>query len=160
MLLAALSLIAAAQQPLPPVTPGAPTAAKPQPFASIVVEPAAMVIAGCDANGDAIVSRAELHACLARSFAGVAEGKPDIGYIGYGDWALRWLGDANALPSQYGIDTDNDDRITLAELTAEFDRFFDRYDADKNGSVTRAELLTIRGAPPPVRPVGKPPKKR
>ena len=146
MLLAAL-LLGLAQQPSPPV-PGA----KPQPFASIVVEPAAMAIAACDADTDAVVTRAELHACLARSFAAVAQGKPDIGYIGYGDWALRWLGDANALPSQYGIDTDNDDRITLAELTAEFDRFFDRYDADKNGSLTRAELLTIRSAIPPRAP--------
>ena len=149
MLLAAL-LLGLAQQPPPPAPPGAKT----QPFASIVVEPAAMAIAACDADGDAVVTRAELHACLARSFAGVAQGKPDIGYIGYGDWALRWLGDANALPSQYGIDTDNDDRITLAELTREFDRFFARYDADKNGTVTRAELLTIRSAIPP-RPPGK-----
>jgi hypothetical protein len=149
MLLAAL-LLGLAQQPPAPAVPGA----KPQPFASIVVEPAAMLIAACDADGDAVVTRAELHACLARSFASVAQGKPDIGYIGYGDWALRWLGDANALPSQYGIDTDNDDRITLVELTAEFDRFFARYDADKNGAVTRAELLTIRSAIPP-RPPGK-----
>ena len=148
MLLAVL-LLATPQAP-PPAPPGA----KPQPFASIVVEPAAMLIAACDADGDAVVTRAELHACLARSFAGVAQGKPDIGYIGYGDWASRWLGDANALPSPYGVDTDNDDRITLAELTAEFDRFFDRYDADKNGSLTRAELLTIRSALPP-RPPGK-----
>ncbi|MEN2785922.1 EF-hand domain-containing protein [Sphingomonas qilianensis] len=150
MLLAAL-LFAAVQQPAPPV-PGA----QPQPFASIVAEPAALLIAACDedGDGDAVVTRVELHACLARSFAGVAQGKPDIGYIGYGDWALRWLGDANALPSQYGVDTDNDDRITLAELTTEFDRLFDRYDVDKNGTLTRAELLTIRSAIPP-RPPGK-----
>jgi hypothetical protein len=148
MLLAAL-LLGLAQQPLPPAPPPSAT---PQPFASIVAEPAAMAIAACDGDNDAVVTRAELHACLARSFAGIAQGKPDIGYIGYGDWALRWLGDANALPSQYGVDTDNDDRITLAELIAEFDRFFARYDVDKSGSLTRAELLTIRSALPPRRP--------
>jgi hypothetical protein len=141
MLLLALAL-SATQQPLP-VTP----AARPQPFASIVAEPAAMAIAACDADADAVVTRAELHAWLKRSFAAAAAGKPDIGYIDYGDWAVRWLGDVNALPGPYGVDGDNDNRITLAELTTEFDRFFDRYDVDKNGSVTRTELLTIRTGP-------------
>ena len=65
----------------------------------------------------------------------------------YSDWAKTWLGDANVVPSPYSVDTDDDNRITLAELQAEFDRFFDRFDIDKNGSVTRAELLTLRTAP-------------
>ena len=152
MPLLALTLLLA-QQPAAPAGPAA------QPFATFVAEPAALLIAACDADGDAVVTRAELHACLQRSFVGIAAGKPDVGYIGYGDWATRWLGDANALPSPFGVDTNNDDRITIAELTAEFDRLLDRYDADKNGSVTRAELLTIRSAPPmPRGKPGKPPQ--
>lgn len=134
-------------------------APKPQPFASIVVEPAAMLIATCDANADAAATQAELHACLARSFADIAHGKSDIGYIDFGDWAAKYLGDANTLPNPFSVDSDNDNRITLAELTAEFDRLFTRFDADKNGSVTRAELLMIRSAPPPV-PGARPPRKK
>ena len=145
-----LALLLAAQQ----VPPPAPAGPRPQPVATIVAEPAAMLIAACDANMDATVTRDELHACLKRSFATVAEGKPDIGYIVFGDWAACWLGDINALPGPYGVDGDNDNRITLAELTAEFDRFFDRYDIDKNGSVTRTELLTIRTGLP-AGPPGK-----
>lgn len=156
--LAALAISASVfAQQTPPAPPAAPPL-KPQPFATIVTEPAAMLIAACDTNFDAIVTRDELHSCLKRSFDGVAEGKPDIGYIDYGQWALRWLGDQNALPSPYTVDMDNNDRITLAELTAQFDILFDRYDIDKNGSLTRAELLTIR-TPPPSPPPGKRGKK-
>lgn len=147
-----LALLLAAQAPaaVPP---------RQQPFASIVAEPAAMLIATCDADADAAVTQAELHACLARSFADTAHGKSDIGYIDFGDWAVKYLGDANTLPNPFSVDSDNDNRITLAELTAEFDRLFARFDADKNGCVTRAELLTIRGAPPPL-PGAKPPRRK
>lgn len=145
---ALLAPAVAAQQPASGAN-SAPTAplARPQPFATIVFEPAAMMIAACDTNFDAIVTRAELHACLARSFATVSGGKPDIGYFDYSAWAKTWLGDANVVPSPYSVDTDDDNRITLAELTAEFDRFFDRFDVDRNGAVTRAELITLRTAP-------------
>jgi hypothetical protein len=144
---ASLALPAGAQQVPAPPAPPPTTPARAQPFATIVFEPAAMMIAACDANFDATVTRAELHACLKRSFATVAGTKPDIGYIDYSDWAKTWLGDANVVPSPYSVDTDNDDRITLAELTTEFDRFFDRFDTDRSGAVTRAELLTLRTAP-------------
>ena len=76
-----------------------------------------------------------------------AGGTPaQAGYIGYGDWALRWLGDANALPSPFTVDADSDNRITLAELQAELARTFDRLDKNHDGALTRAELLTIRAS--------------
>ena len=124
--------------------PGQPSFSPP----TMVVEPAAMLIAACDANGDAIVTRDEMHACLARSFAAADTArKGSIGYIDYSDWALTWLGDANAAPGPYAIDTDNDNRITLAELDTCFDAIFDRLDKDKDGKLTRAELLTLRADP-------------
>jgi hypothetical protein len=90
-----------------------PTATQP----TMVVEPVAMMIAACDADGDGRVTRAELTPCVARSFAAIDTAHAgSIGYIGYGDWALKWLGDANALPSPFSVDADNDNRITLAEL--------------------------------------------
>lgn len=121
----------------------AQTVPVPQPAATIVAEPAALLIAACDADGDARVTRAELTACIARSFVGDAAHGGAIGYIGYADWALKWLGDANALPSAFTIDTDNDNRITLAELQARFRALFTRFDTDRDGVLTRAELLTI-----------------
>ena len=125
-----------------------PPAGTPQPPATIFAEPAALFIAACDANGDGRVTQAELTACVARSYAtteGASTGS--IGYIAYADWAQAWLGDRNALPSPFEIDRDGDNRITLAELQARFEQFFTRFDREKDGVLTRAELIIIRGAP-------------
>ena len=125
-----------------------PPAGTPQPPATIFAEPAALFIAACDANGDGRVTQAELTAGIARSYA-TAEGAGtgSIGYIAFADWAQAWLGDRNALPSPFEVDRDGDNRITLAELQARFTQFFARFDRDKDGMLTRAELITIRGAP-------------
>jgi hypothetical protein len=136
----------------------APPSPAPQPPATILVEPAAMLLATCDADADALVTRAERDACLARAYvtaAGAAAGR--VGYIAYADWAQRWLGDRNALPSPYEVDGDGDNRISLTELTRRFTGLFDRYDMNKDGSLTRAELVTIRAAAPGVgeRPGGR-----
>jgi Ca2+-binding EF-hand superfamily protein len=108
-------------------------------------EPAAMLIATFDADSDARVTRNELETGVRRSFAAfdfAAAGS--LGFIAFADWAERFLGDRNALPSPFEIDRDGDDRISLAELQAKLTEFFNRYDRDKDGVVTRAELLTIR----------------
>ena len=111
---------------------------------TIVAEPVALAIAAFDADQDGIVTRAELTTGAARSYASVAKGAKDIGYIGYSDWALRWLGDPNALPNPFEVDTDRDDRITQAELTGALTEAFNRFDKDRDGRLTRAELITIR----------------
>ena len=118
------------------------------PDQTIMAEPVAMMIAACDADGDARVTRDELHRCVARSFA-VADTAHagSIGYIAYGEWAARELGDQNALPSPFEVDGDHDNRITLVELQGALDRVFDRLDRDHDGIVTRAECLTIRAGP-------------
>lgn len=142
----------------------APAKGTPQTPATIVVEPAAMFAAACDADGDALVTRAELAACVARSFPAADTDKAgSIGYLGYSDWALRWLGDRTALPAPYDVDRDGDNRITLAELQRQFDRLFSRWDVNRDGAVARAELLTFKTRPidangptTPLRPGGKP----
>ena len=116
-----------------------------QPPATFVVEPVGMAIAGFDSDGDGRTSRAELDAGVRRSFASVDTTRAGtLGYIAFADWAERWLGDRNALPSPFEVDGDGDNRITLAELQAAFARIFARLDVDKDGFVTRKELLTIR----------------
>lgn len=118
------------------------------PDQTMMVEPVAMMIAACDADGDARTTAAELSACVARSYVAVdSAGKGSIGYIQFGDWSERMLGDRNALPSPFEVDGDHDDRITLAELQADLARIFARLDVDHDGAVTRAECLTIRAGP-------------
>ena len=121
---------------------GTPPGNAPAP-ATVMAEPLALPIAAADADGDARTSRAELAAGLARSFAVVAKGQRDIGYLAFADWAKRELGNANALPSPFEVDRDGDNRITLAELQARLAAVFARLDVDKDGFLTRAELLTI-----------------
>ena len=134
MLLAALAL----------ALQSAPDLSQP-PDQTMMVEPAAMLIASFDADGDGKITHAEMTAGLARTFAAAdTDHKGSIGYIQYGDWALTWLGDRNALPSPFEVDGDHDNRITLAELQAVFDRIFARLDTDHDGALTHAELLTIR----------------
>ncbi len=144
-----IAIIAAALQATPAAMPPSPPQGPAQPPATILVEPAAMFVATCDADGDARVTRAELTACIARAFAtadGAASGK--IGYIAYADWEQRWLGDRNALPSPFEVDTDGDGRISLAELQTRFASYFDRFDLDRDGTLTRAELVTIHATAP------------
>jgi hypothetical protein len=120
---------------------GAPVPPPGQPTATIIAEPVALLIAAFDADHDARVTRAEFDAGLKASWAG-----PSVGYIGYADWALTWLGDRNALPNPFEIDIDGDNRITFEELTQRFAQFFARFDMDKNGAIARSELLTVRTA--------------
>jgi len=145
--LLALLLQAAPAPPAQPSQPGDPALARPP--ATILAEPAAMFLAACDADGDGRTTAAERDRCVERLFR-TAEGAGggSIGYIAYADWAQRWLGDRNALPSPYEVDADGDNRITAAELGRRFAAMFDRYDLDRDGALTRAELVTIRASAP------------
>jgi hypothetical protein len=111
---------------------------------TIVAEPVAVTLAGFDADGDGLVTRAEVSAGAVRSFNAIANGAKDFGYIGYSQWALRWLGDANALPNPFDVDADHDNRITAAEINAALLAAFNRFDTNKDGTLTRAELITVR----------------
>ncbi|WP_322965684.1 EF-hand domain-containing protein [Sphingomonas fuzhouensis] len=150
MLLALLLMQAAptAQEPDNTVV----VTARPKPFAqtpaTMVVEPVAMMIATLDADGDGKTTRAEMEAGVKRSYDAIdTTHQGSIGYLQFADWAERWLGDRNALPSPFDVDKDSDNRITLAELQAHFSRLFSRFDRDHDGAISRAEALTIRTIP-------------
>jgi hypothetical protein len=130
-----------------------------RPPATILAEPAAMFLAGCDTDLDARTTAAERDICVERAFRtaeGAASGS--IGFIAYADWAQRWLGDRNALPGPFEVDADGNNRITAAELSRRFATMFDRYDLDRDGVLSRSELVTIRAAAPGG-PEGGPPNR-
>lgn len=115
-----------------------------------MAEPVALFVATLDADGDARVTRAEIRGGVERSFAGIRSGTAaTIGYIEMADWAERYLGDRNALPSAYETDSDGDNRISLTELTAQINKTFTRFDRDKDNIVVRSELLTLDNARAP-----------
>ena len=147
-----LTLIAApataqdSNRPPAPVGSGDKTPAGISTPPSLVVEPVAMMIAAFDSDGDGRVTRDELRRGVAKSFAAIDTGNTGkLGYIAFADWAEKWLGDRNALPSPFETDADGDNQVTLAELQAKFDSIFTRLDKDKDGVLVRAELLTVRG---------------
>jgi Ca2+-binding EF-hand superfamily protein len=126
----------------------APPPGTPQTPATMVVEPVAMMIATFDRNGDALVDRDELIAGVRASFEAIDTAHTGaMRYIVFADWAKRFLGDANALPSPFEIDRNDDDTITPDELQDQFARLFARYDRDGDRIVSRAELLTYRTMP-------------
>lgn len=125
---------------------GTPPPGQP-PQSTIMAEPVALMIAAFDADGDARVTRAECIAGVTRSFKSIdTTGKGWLGYIEFADWAERWLGDRNALPSPFETDSDGDNHITLDELQAKILVIFDRLDRNHDGVLVRAELLTLDGA--------------
>ncbi|MEO9132146.1 MAG: EF-hand domain-containing protein [Sphingomonas sp.] len=144
-----------------PGSPSIPNGSNGQPPATMVVEPVAMMIAACDADNDGKTTRVELVLCVTKSFDAIDTGhKGSIGYIEYSDWALRWLGDRNGLPSPFTVDRDGDNRITVTELQAQFTTLFTRFDTDRDGTLTRAELLTIRATAGGERPADRSGKRR
>lgn len=144
----ALAAAATPQQDGPPIVVKGPQPAQPQTPATMVVEPVAMMIATFDSNGDALVDRSEMLAGVRASFEAIDTAHTGkLRYIAFADWAERFLGDRNALPSPFEVDRDSDGQITLEELQDQFSRLFARYDKDGSKTISRAELLTYRTAP-------------
>lgn len=133
---------------------------QPQVPATMLVEPVAMFVAACDADTDGTTTSSELDACVTKTFAAIDAGNSGaLRYLAYADWAKRFLGDANALPSPFEVDRDNDDQITLEELQRHFARLYTRFNKDGQPGIRRAELLTFRTAPIDKNgPAGRPPR--
>jgi len=112
--------------------------------ATIVAEPVALMIAAFDADRDGRVTRAEFDAGVRDAFEAVDPGGATMSTIRFGDWAERWLGNRNALPSPFEVDLDGSNSITIDEMLARFGRYWAQFDADKDGTIVRSELLTVR----------------
>ena len=156
LMLASLALLAASSpasaKKRPPLLLSQPT---------ISASPIALMIAGFDRDGDAVVTRTEYDAGVARSFAnGDANADGRITLIELSAWSLKWLGHAGALPGQFDFDRDGDDAVSRAEYAAEFDRRLAGFDKDRDGNLFRAELISLTGQLPlPPRPAQAPPPK-
>ncbi len=140
---AVMMMAGAAQAYAQPVAPppGTPPAGA-GPLIGRSVAPVGVLIAGFDTDGDGRTSREELRHGTLRMF-GLADQNKDgkLGLLELSQWSAVWLGDVSALPGRFDFDRDADDSISAAEFTAELERRFTRFDADKDGFVTRGELL-------------------
>lgn len=152
-----LTLQASANIPLPPppdqsrivVRPGDAPGGRGPGQASEIAEPIGLAVAAFDTNHDGLTSRAEMEAALVATFtAADTNGDGALGYIEYSNWATTWLGSATALPGPYQIDINGDDRLSRDEFMEAFRRSFAALDRNGDGSISHAELLTVRN---PVR---------
>jgi hypothetical protein len=133
--IALLSAPAMAKKAPPPAEPTRPT---------LSATPAMVMLAGFDRDGDTRVTRTEFESGIDRSFkSGDRDGDGTMSLLELGPWSQMWLGNAFALPGLYDFDRDEDDKISSAEFRAEFTRRFDALDADKDGALTRSELITL-----------------
>ncbi len=133
--LAMLASAVLAQRPDPNLLPTPPI---------LTATPAALLIAGMDANGDARVTRAELTAAAARLAVAADDDKDGtISFIELADWARTWLGDQSAVPGRFDFDRNADDKVSPTEFTAELARRFGTFDKNSDGIVERSELLLI-----------------
>lgn len=136
------------------------TAKKPPPImlsqATLSASPVSQMIAAFDSDGDAVVSKAEFEAGVARSFADGDENKDGrITLIELSRWAAKWLGNAGALPGQYDFDRDLDDAVSMAEYQTEFAKRFAGFDANKDGALARSELISFKPQPSIPMPTGQ-----
>ncbi|MBM3927354.1 MAG: EF-hand domain-containing protein [Sphingomonadales bacterium] len=146
MFLAFLLLAAGQSAPVAAQDGGRPDAYRPAP-ATVVAEPVALFLAAADRDHDGRTTRAEMHQTLTQTTATDPAWTTGIGFIAYSDWAERWLGDRNGVPTPFDLDRNGDQKVTFAELSDRFDALFTRFDADRDGTVSRAELLTVRTTP-------------
>lgn len=133
--LLALATMADAKKEPEPTQPTRPT---------LSATPVAVMIAGFDSDGDTRVTRAEFDAGVERSFkSGDRNGDGLISLLELGPWSEAWLGNAYALPGQYDLDGDGDDKISPAEFRTEFAKRFDAMDKDRDGVLARSELIVL-----------------
>lgn len=149
-----LSVIALAACTSPPETPSprpvsaAPTRTLQDLNGSQIVMPVGLFLAGLDVDRDTRISRTEIRDGAAESFAkSDTDESAHLSPIEFSDWSRTNLGTDESVPSRLHFDLDQDGRISLSEFDTTFDQIFQRLDANRDGTLERAELLVqIDGA--------------
>ena len=108
------------------------------------LQPIAVVFAGMDANGDKVISRAEMQSGVTTEWSRFRQ-KPSAAY--FSEWSLKSLGSIEAMPTFLSVDKDFNGVITDSEFTQQFERAFDRMDKDNDGRLERSEMIIAFNAP-------------
>lgn len=107
-----------------------------------VAQPLSLIFVSMDSNKDGQTSIDELQRFVDEEWVkfDLATGR-ELRSFAYQNWATQKLGHAEAMPSFIGFDTDLSGSISQLEFEACLRRNFDLLDKDKNGLVSRTELL-------------------
>ena len=107
-----------------------------------IVTPASLVVASFDADGDAVVTPAEVRTSAERVFlASDQDGNGTLSGIEISGFSQRHLGAAYAVPGRIAFDPNGDSVSTLEEFTSVWIAELTRLDANADGAVTREEMI-------------------
>ncbi len=151
MHLKAMALIAASAATVTACATGGPASHLNEPIRALLSADVMMFISW-DTNGDLVVSPDEIEAGIAREFER-ADTNHDgrIEPIEFQAWANAVLGGGQMGPYRLDFDRNVDNVISREEFANEIHGRVRDYDADENGSLSRAEFVRLVGQARPAR---------
>jgi len=113
-----------------------------------IIRSGALVFTGFDMDRDYIISRAEAAAGSQDAFKRAdKDGNRRISLFELEDWREAALGSLDALPGNLSFDSDYNNQITASEFETAMLELFDRHDANSDGNLKHAELMSILEVP-------------
>lgn len=122
---------------------------------------AALLFVQFDADGDYATSRAEAETGARAEWGRVSGGSDKLTPIQFDTWSAKVLGGPNLGPYRLAFDSNVNNEITATEFTSAVLAKFEFWDKDKDGRVTRGEMverLPDMRRPPESGPQGMPPR--
>jgi len=122
---------------------------------------AALLFVQFDADADYVTSRAEVEAGARGEWDRASGGADKLTPIQFDLWSAKALGGPNLGPYRLAFDSNVNNEITAAEFTAAVLAKFEFWDKDKDGRVTRADMverLPETRRPTEIAPQGMPPR--
>jgi len=107
-------------------------------------QPVAMLLVGMDQNNDQLISRAEMELGVGAEWGRFGRNPSATSFA---QWSVNTLGSTDARPTFMNFDQDFNGVITEAEFKGEFDTIFAKTDKNKDGNLTRSEMIIAFEAP-------------
>lgn len=102
---------------------------------------AALLMVQFDTDKDYVTTRTEAEAGARAEWARVTHGPTGMTPIQFETWSAAALGGPTIGPRRLAFDSNVDNLVTEQEFIDGILRQFDKYDANKDGRVTRAEMV-------------------
>jgi len=108
------------------------------------IQPAALLFADMDKNGDRVTTRAELISGVQAEWDSFDRSPSAMSFV---TWSKTALGSTDANPTFMSFDRDFNGVISKSEFTAQFESLFKSLDKNGDGAVERSEMIVAFAAP-------------